>query len=106
MIRVWRRQQAEHPETSQIIQKGLDKLSEYRERMDLVPAYVLAMGKVILPLKLSLLIFLLMSIAVNPSIKLRWYTEFAPEKAREAKELFIREVSSTKRISDDANSGL
>lgn len=33
-------------------------------------------------------------IAVNPSIKLRWYTQYAPEKARDAKDLFIREVSA------------
>ena len=33
------------PDTTSIIDAGLDKLEEYRERADLVPALVLAMGK-------------------------------------------------------------
>jgi len=43
MKRVWKEHQVEHPETSDIVQDGLDKLEDYRDRADHVPAYVLAM---------------------------------------------------------------
>lgn len=45
MKRVWTTQKDEMPEVASIIDAGLDKLEEYRERADLVPAFVLAMGK-------------------------------------------------------------
>lgn len=45
MTTVWEQHQHDHPETAHIVQKGLDKLEEYRDRTDLVPAYVLAMGE-------------------------------------------------------------
>jgi hypothetical protein len=45
MTDVWKTHQADHPETSHIVQEGLNKLESYNERLDLVPAYVLAMGK-------------------------------------------------------------
>lgn len=45
MISVWERTQIENPEVADIIQKGLDKLGTYRERMESVPAYTLAMRK-------------------------------------------------------------
>ncbi|KAH9950786.1 ribonuclease H-like domain-containing protein [Amylocystis lapponica] len=47
MAKVWEAQQHKYPETSHIIQAGLDKLEGYRDRTDLVPAYVLAMSKLI-----------------------------------------------------------
>lgn len=40
----WEEYQEEHPETFDIVQKGLNKLDEYHDRADAVPAYVLAMG--------------------------------------------------------------
>ena len=43
MKRVWKGHQVEHPETSDIVQDGLDKLEDYRDCADHVPAYVLAM---------------------------------------------------------------
>ena len=41
----WEEYQVSHPETYDIIEKGLKKMAEYKNCMDLVPAYVLAMGK-------------------------------------------------------------
>lgn len=43
MICKWEEMQAERPELADIIQKGLDKLGSYQERLERVPAYVLAM---------------------------------------------------------------
>jgi len=43
MRRVWKNHQFDHPETYDIVQKGLDKLEEYRDYADDVPAYILAM---------------------------------------------------------------
>ena len=44
MVQLLKIHQQKFPETSMIIQEGLDKLSEYIARLDLVPAYTLAMG--------------------------------------------------------------
>ena len=43
MTQVWEDQQQEYPETTDIIQEGLDKLNIYMERAKTVPAYLLAM---------------------------------------------------------------
>ncbi|KAJ7137400.1 ribonuclease H-like domain-containing protein, partial [Mycena crocata] len=43
MIGVWEQMQRDHPELADIIQKGLDKLGSYQERVEHVPGYVLAM---------------------------------------------------------------
>jgi len=45
MVQKWVEKQEEDPETHTIIQQGLDKLNIYRERANLVPAYVVAMSK-------------------------------------------------------------
>lgn len=42
---VWKAQQVKNPKTAFIIDAGLDKLEEYRERANLTPAYALAMSK-------------------------------------------------------------
>lgn len=44
MKNVWMRQKVDLPQAANIIEAGLDKLGNYRERAALVPAYVLAMG--------------------------------------------------------------
>jgi hypothetical protein len=41
---MWMKQQDDDPQTSSIIQAGLNKLEEYRNRADLTPAYVIAMS--------------------------------------------------------------
>jgi hypothetical protein len=41
---VWKKQQSDNPQTLSIVQAGLDKLEEYRNRAGLTPAYVLAMS--------------------------------------------------------------
>jgi hypothetical protein len=43
MVTVWERMKTENPHLGDIIQKGLDKLGSYQERVEHVPAYVLAM---------------------------------------------------------------
>ena len=45
MKNVWTQQKTTNPEMASIINAGLDKLEDYRDRAELVPAYVLAMGK-------------------------------------------------------------
>ena len=45
MIQKWIEKQEEDPEMHAIIQQGLDKLDAYREWVNLVPAYVVAMSK-------------------------------------------------------------
>lgn len=44
----WKQHQDENPDTADTVQAGLDKLEEYRERTELVPAHVLAMGMLML----------------------------------------------------------
>ena len=46
MIQVWTNQKTDDPEAARLIQPGLDKLSMYIERTDVVPAYIVAMGKI------------------------------------------------------------
>jgi len=41
----WEEYQHNNPAMANIVQHGLDKLEIYRERADLVPAYVIAMSK-------------------------------------------------------------
>lgn len=40
----WTECKEDHAECTQIIEKGLQKLEDYSDRIDVVPAYVLAMG--------------------------------------------------------------
>lgn len=44
MINKWQQMQLDNPETADIIQKGLDKLGSYQDRLERVPAYILAMS--------------------------------------------------------------
>ncbi|KAJ7701897.1 ribonuclease H-like domain-containing protein, partial [Mycena rosella] len=48
MISAWQRQQRSHPETADIVQKGIDKLESYRDRVQDVPVYILSMREFIL----------------------------------------------------------
>lgn len=89
----WEEYQIAHPETQHIIQPGLDKLAEYRDRADLVPAYVLAMGMSRLITVSCQPNFTMPPTAVNPSQKLDWYEDHMPERLDEAKEIFIHAVS-------------
>ncbi|KAJ7433152.1 hypothetical protein FB451DRAFT_1064718, partial [Mycena latifolia] len=45
MIKAWQKQQVKYPETTHIIQKGIDKLGAYRDRVEGVPAYIFAMSE-------------------------------------------------------------
>lgn len=44
MINKWKELQNGDPDATDIIQHGLDKLTTYREWIELVPAYVMAMS--------------------------------------------------------------
>jgi hypothetical protein len=44
MINKWQQMQLDNPETADIIQKGLDKLGSYQDRLERVPAYILGMS--------------------------------------------------------------
>ncbi|KAK7021712.1 hypothetical protein R3P38DRAFT_2367908, partial [Favolaschia claudopus] len=78
MIKKWEQMQDDFPEAASIIQKGIDKLNEYQDRIEDVPAYTLAM-------------------IVNPRIKLRWLSLHRPEKVEWAKQL----LRTTLREYDD-----
>ncbi|KAJ7142834.1 hypothetical protein C8R44DRAFT_603285, partial [Mycena epipterygia] len=63
MIKIWQRQQIQHPETAHIIQKGIDKLAAYQERVQNVPAYSFAM-------------------ILNPATKLKWFEQHRPRRLK------------------------
>ncbi|KAJ7721419.1 hypothetical protein B0H14DRAFT_3520653 [Mycena olivaceomarginata] len=73
MISQWEKQQVQHPETAHIVQQGINKLEFYRERVKDVPAYIL-------------------SILINPAIKLSWLEKFRPERVQGVKDLFLCEL--------------
>jgi hypothetical protein len=41
----WEEYVEKNPESRDIVMEGINKLEEYRDRADVVPAYILAMGK-------------------------------------------------------------
>jgi allophanate hydrolase subunit 1 len=45
LVQVWKRHQAQHPETANIVAAGLDKIEAYSARASCVDAYTLAMGE-------------------------------------------------------------
>ncbi|KAG1741415.1 ribonuclease H-like domain-containing protein [Suillus paluster] len=73
MSSAWEKQAEDCADLSSIIEPGLNKLAVYTARTDSVPAYILAM-------------------AINPAIKLDWFSHHAPEKVQLMKDLFINEV--------------
>ncbi|KAJ6608504.1 ribonuclease H-like domain-containing protein, partial [Mycena sp. CBHHK59/15] len=73
MISAWQKQQLSHPETADIVQKGIDKLESYRDRVKEVPVYILSM-------------------LINPAVKLRWFEKHWPERVQEIKDLFLHEL--------------
>jgi hypothetical protein len=85
----WQTQKDDIPGVSQIIDKGLDKLEEYRARADMVPAYILAMGE---DTSMSILSYDWWWLVINPHYKLRWFHEHVPKKVDDVKELFIETV--------------
>ena len=73
-----------------IIDKGLQKLDDYRAKLTEVPAYVLAMGKCtcfVLDFEIDI------STAVDPGSKLGFFREVAMEKFEWARRMLIGTVS-------------
>ena len=53
MLNIWGRYQQSHPETADIVENGLDKLRDYIDRLDNVPAYTIAMGNLSVMVQVS-----------------------------------------------------
>lgn len=91
-MHIWETQKRDNPGLEFIIQAGLDKLNDYRDRLTSVPAYVISMCMS------SFITFIdnthvrPSSSVINPRMKLRWFQRYAPEKIPEVKSLFIQEV--------------
>ena len=45
LMEIWMEMQEDAPHLNEIIQGGLDKIGDYRDHIDSVPAYTLAMSK-------------------------------------------------------------
>jgi hypothetical protein len=58
MLNIWKVHQDENPETSDIVQHGIDKLESYSSRTDMVSAYTLAMSSYFIDPLLLLISFL------------------------------------------------
>ncbi|KIM34693.1 hypothetical protein M413DRAFT_75735, partial [Hebeloma cylindrosporum] len=89
---VWKEHQDQYPETSNIVQAGIDKLEEYSDRTSLTPAYTVAMctSSYICISRISESWTILV---LNPAIKLSWHRQNSTEReVLRVKQLFIREV--------------
>ena len=53
MLNIWQRYQQSQPETADIVENGLDKLRDYIDRLDNVPAYTIAMGNLFIMIQVS-----------------------------------------------------
>jgi len=94
MISIWTEKQESVSLTeSDIIQEGLDKLIVYRDRANLVPAYVIAMSKPIYLIDWSMQ--LINFEVLNPLLKLQHYTEHEPQRYAWAKGLLRETVSKS-----------
>ena len=85
----WEEYQYNNPAMANIVQPGLDKLEAYKERADLVPAYVVAMSK--WDLHSAIQTYKTLPV-INPTIKLDWYAEKMPDRVEWAKNIFMEEV--------------
>ncbi|KAJ7347332.1 hypothetical protein DFH08DRAFT_809091 [Mycena albidolilacea] len=74
MISQWEKQQAQYLETAHTVQQGINKLESYLERVEDVPAYILSM-------------------LINPAIKLNWFERFRPDRVGLVKDLFLCEAT-------------
>ncbi|KAJ7277820.1 hypothetical protein C8J57DRAFT_1060348 [Mycena rebaudengoi] len=95
MISKWEQMQRENPEIADIIQKGLDKLGSYQERVERVPAYVLAMSTWMDRIQVYETHVSLLQV-LNPAIKLRWFSRYKPDRIEWAKQLLKDAVRCSK----------
>ena len=89
MASTWEEQKLNHPDVADIIEAGLEKLDVYRNCVEMVPAYVLAMSKWCL----TLVFLTWLSAFITPMMKLEWYTTNMPDKVEWVKEIFINTMS-------------
>ena len=94
MISIWTEKQDSTSLTeSDIIQEGLDKLIVYRDRANLVPAYIIAMSKHIY--LIDWFMQLIKFEVLNPLLKLQHYTEHEWQRYPWAKGLLRETVSES-----------
>jgi hypothetical protein len=91
-IKLWKDQMNGNYGWRNIIQPGLDKLEDYQDQLADSPAYVLAMGKILYPIMISIY-YANILIAIDPANKLSFYREQTPDKYDEAKTVFLKAVS-------------
>jgi len=96
MISIWTEKQENASLTElNVIKEGLNKLTVYRDRANLVPAYAIAMSKPIFMIDRSLSTQLINFIVLNPSLKLQHYKENEPERYGWEKGLLCKTVSQS-----------
>jgi len=88
MIHVWKEHQVKHPETTGIVQAGIDKLGTYQEHADLNLTYVAAMSKFHF-LFSSQLKCLTIILVFNPEMRLHYFVEYKLYRYQWAKDIFI-----------------
>jgi hypothetical protein len=96
MYDVWKQCQEDYPEMAESITEGLDKLEQYMNRMDLVPAHISAMSKFLFNCSFRSGFrsgIVVLFIVVEPGIKLAWYNENMSDRRHDAKRKFIDAVS-------------
>ena len=83
------------PEYSYHIEAGLLKLQDYFSHAIQVPAYQLAIHKMLLFFGMDLLIIFVISptAVLHPSKKLSWFHEHLPDQVQSVKEMFLKYVS-------------
>jgi hypothetical protein len=91
MKSIWNKQKVDMPNVAHVIDTGLKKLDEYRERADLVPTYVGAMSTCYV-LRNSVSFLDMHLLVVNPTVKLQWFQKHCPDKLPAVKDLFLQEV--------------
>lgn len=90
--RKWEELGIKYPAIDHVIQPGLEKLQNYRELADVVPAYVMAMGKKNDNYLTSASLNIPSSV-LSPSERLVYYEQHDPTNLASTKQLFIEVVS-------------
>ncbi len=91
IITKWNEYAEDNPEYSSIVQEGIDKLEEYDDQAQSLPAFVLAMGKSVFAFTLFYKLINI-TLAVNPEDKLSQLREENPKQFKWARQVFIKVV--------------
>jgi hypothetical protein len=89
LITRWEKHVLSHPNTSDFVQAGLDKIEEYFARAELVDVHAYAMRELAnKPFDCTLKT----SSVVNPHTKLRWYTKYRKDDVPDIKAKILAEM--------------